>query len=304
MKIKNAIRILKMLPGDYEEEIEKLEVWQTTAYDSVIRIANAGPMNPGKSTLFNAFLRKEEVFKTADRRQTSVCQEEPWKDGFALLDTPGCNSVVFEDNKESVSAFRRADFIVFVHDIMTGGLINDEINVLKNLLLVFGKKEFLNRVFMVCVRIDDAEDDAIERNRNEIVTQLKENLDVNLRMFCVSSKYYLRGIQSEENGDKEEAEVWYETSNMQELLDFINAAAGKYGKRVPIDLNALAEKLSETRKTLETELEKEKKALSQEQDEIRAAWQDALDNIRPAWEKCRPEIKLDSPDLKFPFPLW
>ena len=287
MKLTEIIHVLKSLQGDFDEEIRNLEVWRTAPHDNVIRIANAGSMNPGKSTLFNAFLRKEEVFKTADRRQTSVCQEEPWKDGFALLDTPGCNSVVFEDNRESVSAFRRADFIVFVHDIMTGGLVNAEINVLKNLLLVFGKKEFLNRACMVCVRTDDAEDDAIERNRNEIVTQLEENLDVKLKMFFVSSKYYLRGVQCEENGDKEEAEVWYEASSMQELLDFIDAAAGKYGKRIPIDLNALAEKLSETRKTMKTELDKEKKALAQEQDEVRAAWQDALDNIRPAWERCR-----------------
>ena len=287
MKIKNVINILKQIPEDFEEEIKKLEVWQTASHDNLIRIANAGPMNPGKSTLFNAFLRKEEVFKTADRRQTSVCQEEPWKEGFSLLDTPGCNSIVSEDNKESISAFRRADFILFVHDIMTGGLINDEINVLKSLRLVFGQKEFLNRVCIVCVRIDDAEDEAIERNRNEIVSQLKENLDVSLRMFCVSSKYYLRGVQSEENGDKDEADVWYEASNMQELLGFIDAAAGKYGKRVPIDLNALAEKLSETRKNMKTKLKKEKKALSQEQDDIRAAWQDALNNIRPAWERCR-----------------
>lgn len=287
MKIKNIIKTLKMLPEDFEEEIEQLEVWQTTPHDTVIRIANAGPMNPGKSTLFNAFLRKKEVFKTADRRQTSVCQEEPWKEGFALLDTPGCNSVVFEDNKESVSAFRRADFILFVHDIMTGGLINDEINVLKNLLTVFGKKDFLNRVYFVCVRIDDADEDAIKRNRSEIVTQLKDNLDVSLRLFCVSSQYYLRGVQCEENGDKEEAEIWYEASNMRELLDFIDTSTGKYGKRTPINLNALAKKLSEVRKTRQTELEKERKAFFQDQNEVRAAWQDAMNNIRPAWERCR-----------------
>ena len=287
MKIKDVIKILKKLPEDFEEEIEELEVWQTMPHDTVIRIANAGPMNPGKSTLFNAFLRKEEVFKTADRRQTSVCQEEPWKEGFALLDTPGCNSVVFEDNKESVSAFRRADFILFVHDIMTGGLINDEINVLKNLLTVFGKKDFLNRVYFVCVRIDDAEEDAIKRNRSEIVIQLKENIGVSLSLFCVSSQYYLRGVQCEENGDKEEAEIWYEASNMQELLDFINVSTGKYGKRTPIDLDALAKKLSEVRKIRQTELEKERKAFFQDQNEVRAAWQDALNNIRPAWERCR-----------------
>ena len=240
--------MLRSLPGDFSEEIENLAASLRAGSDSRFRITNAGPMNPGKSTLFNAFMRKEEVFKTADARQTAVCQEEEWGDSFCLVDTPGCNSAVFEDNRESVAAFRKADLITFVHNINTGGLINAEMTILKNLLSIFGEEDFKRRVCLVCNRIDDAPDeDTIIRNANEIKKQLKENLKIQLETFCVSPLNYLAGVSSEKEGQKDSAQIYYEQSRMKSLLDYIYVTFKKYGKRQSFDFCRLQTKLKAER---------------------------------------------------------
>ena len=287
METKEILDAIRSLSGDFDEEIANLTAALVAEKDSRFRITNAGPMNPGKSTLFNAFLRKEEVFKTADARQTSVCQEEDWGDTFRLIDTPGCNSAVFEDNQESVAAFRKADLITFVHNINTGGLIKAEMEILKNLLAIFGKEDFTKRVCLVCNRIDDVQDDeTIDRNVDEIKKQLKDNLKVQLTIFCVSPLNYLAGVSCEKKGKKEEAQIYYDCSKMNNLFNFVNDVWKKSGKRSLLDFHALQSKLEAARELQNNDLQTNRKSLSQIRSSAKAHWKQALENIRPAWDEC------------------
>lgn len=289
MDVKSITRILRSIEerNEFSEAIRSLEAMQEISNDNRFRITNAGPMNPGKSTFFNALLRKREVFKTSDARQTAVCQEEPWGQLFTLIDTPGCNSVVSQDFKESEIAFRKADFITFVHNISTGGLQKSELDILKGIQASFGKKDFAQRVCIVCNRIDDVPDEeTIERNKSEILTQIKNNLKVDLKLYCVSPLYYLEGIDYEIKNEKDDAKFFYDSSNMAVLIKAINDAYTNLGKRRSFDFADLLKKLKTTYSNQCTRLEEFEFELLEEQTEVREKWEGALDNIRSAWNEC------------------
>ena len=299
MEIKNAIRILKMLPGDYEEEIEKLVLLQTIPEDSVFRIANAGSMNPGKSSLFNAFLgqSKSETFATSDVRQTTVCQEVMWKQGIALLDTPGCDSIYPEDEKESLSAFRKADYVLFVHNAETGDLNNSEIGILKLVQRVFGSEAFQKRVCFICTRSDSVTADDLVQVKHEVEKQMKENFGCQLTSFDVSARFYLNGIRQQEKGESRQAEFYLKESNMPALIDYVGNVCGILGKRPFFDWKCFEEKLVESQKEQKKIGSKNKDLLSQAQASAKKAGDVLLKNVKAAWKECADfKKKLDAFD--------
>lgn len=285
MKIKKAIEILKMLPEDFSEEIEKFVLWHDIPQDSIFRIANAGSMNPGKSSLFNAILGKSEVFATSDIRQTTVCQEVMWKQGVALLDTPGCDSIYPEDEKESVSAFRKADYILFVHNVRTGGLNSSEINILKLVQRVFGFEEFKNRVCIVCIRSDSVARDALTCIKTEIERQIKEYFDCSLKLFCVSAKHYFNGIRYREKGEMMAEDIYLKKSNMSIMIEHVENARRSLGKR-PFDWNSFAEKLLASKKEQERIIRKNKTLLSKAQATAKSDGDSLLKKVKEAWKEC------------------
>lgn len=243
MNHEDFINLIRDVLGSESEDFENIKNLLSASSDKKFRIVNAGPMNPGKSTLFNAILNKGEIFKTADARQTSVAQEESWKNDIVLIDTPGCNSTVLEDNVESLAAFRKADFITFVHNINTGGLNDAELRILSHIKTIFGETDFQSRVCIVCNRIDDIEDDqTLIRNRNEINSQVQDNLGMELKLYCVSPLNYLEGLKCAAAGKKEEAQLFIESSKMSEFLDAIDTAIAT-GKRGMSQLKSFVDKL-------------------------------------------------------------
>ena len=69
-----------------------------------LQIVNAGFMNGGKSSLFNAILGKN-VFKVKDVRCTTTSQKEKLYENIYLVDTPGL-AADKEDDKQAFEVYK------------------------------------------------------------------------------------------------------------------------------------------------------------------------------------------------------
>lgn len=283
MDTSKIISLLNSFSDIFNDEIKLLSSLENLNKDSRFRIANAGPMNSGKSTLFNALLQKEETFKTADARQTIKCQEEPWDKNFTLVDTPGFNANGKDDN-EATEAFKSVDYILFVHNINTGGLNRAELKYLKYLQNIFGNNEFIKRVTIVCNKLDEADDDVISRNEAEIVSQLQENMQLKLQVLCVAPKIYLQAMMTK---DKKDKNILIEYSKMSPLIKHIQSNYQALGKRKYIDLEPIVAKLQSLKNDKETFSQKLYETINTKKSNASRDWQIALNNIEPAWVNAK-----------------
>ena len=294
------LKLLETLGGEYARIAQECEATFLERNASpMFRVTTAGHVNPGKSTLLNALIGKEEVFKTADARQTTLSQEEKYGD-YLLVDTPGCDSDTQADDDEAYSSFRRADMILFVHNINTGGIIKAELGILKDLLEMFGKDDFTRRVKLICTRSDEIldEEDA-RRNVHESLNLIQDNLHCVVECFTVSPRYWLDGLgmlaesrkqgksAAEQNSLKDDAAALMEQSHLEEVKKAIDACSNMFGKRKSFIIGQFCKKLIQRHNRKEKELQAMKFSLSQARGEVQHNWQQMLQQIYPAWTSCQ-----------------
>lgn len=106
------------------------------------RVTCAGVYNSGKSSLLNA-LTDSEHFQVGDVPTTATI-DELTVDGLTYVDTPGLNANDM-DNATAVKAFKDADLIIFVSNIINGGLNSAEAKYLTALSEILGGKDNLRR---------------------------------------------------------------------------------------------------------------------------------------------------------------
>ena len=261
-----------------------------TMNDSFFRVVNAGPMNPGKSTLFNAFFGKQDLFKVADKRETVKNQEEilkHGKDSFIFIDTPGCSSAELKDDEVAYQAFCKADLVLFVHNITTGGLNKSEMNLLKSLKKIFGDSDFQTRICVVCTRSDEVnEDDDIIKNTEEIKKQIINSnaLGGELPFFVVSPKLYLDGLN---NSDDKAKDIFIKESKFTLLQNHVFDSYKKLGKRGESELKDFMIKLEALKNDTEYDIDSQQKEVDKLKSKARRKWQSTLDDIKPAWLSCK-----------------
>ena len=287
LSTEEIIQAVRHLGSDYEEMALNLESYIKSSEDKFFKIVNAGTMNPGKSTLLNAIIGKNELFKTADARQTVITQKEKWGKNIYLYDTPGCSSAVLTDDAESYAAFRESDLIVFIHNLMNGGLVEAELSLLKGICGIYGEKDFVERVCVVGTRLDQCSDDEIDRNMGELKQLVCDNLKVDLKTFVVSSTYHLEGLKLKAMGNLTDATSLIEEGGVEKLKKYLRAQIKKLGKRSSIRIKEYVNKLSALSEKLKTDNFQMKEKLSQAHDEAKTGWKTTLLNIKPAWQECK-----------------
>ena len=99
---------------------------------------NAGLLKAGKSTLFNALLG-ERVFES-DVIRATVKNQKREAEGYFLLDTPGLDANA-QDTKEALTAYAKADAIVFVHNLQEGEFNQVEIDSIEQIGSLYGDKK-------------------------------------------------------------------------------------------------------------------------------------------------------------------
>jgi tRNA U34 5-carboxymethylaminomethyl modifying GTPase MnmE/TrmE len=278
----------------FAKEADLLEGLILCTGDPRFRIANAGPMNPGKSSLFNAIFEQDELFATADHRLTSKCQEEEYHKSFCFIDTPGCNSSCIADEPEAERAFRSADLILFVHNISTGGLLKTELDILKYIKDVFGDEDFMKRVVFVGNRLDllgvdeDEEKQILAANRQEIEKQLADNLQVSgLTFFAVSARYHFDGLKQKGKGNSMAREAFIAKGNIGLLRNHIQNHANTIGKRGQQQIQIVLNGVKQRQQQLSCKQEERKNKYRQQTDKSKQYWTEVLSEIKPFWESCR-----------------
>jgi GTP-binding protein len=125
------------------------------------RLAIVGPVNVGKSTLFNALTPGSDspAAVSAVPGTTKVSQEQQTQ-VFSLIDTPGADRARDEGNNERDSALRsaqEADFLLIVFDATR--------SITKGDLALFAELQHLGRAYLVLLnkidRVDRSERDKV-----------------------------------------------------------------------------------------------------------------------------------------------
>jgi len=111
-RMRDARRLLQTF--DYSQ------IEQAVAEEARARLAIIGPVNSGKSTLFNA-LKGEKLSKVSAVPGTTTTNIQEQFGPFTLIDTPGFGEVLGEDNAATATrALDKADTVILVLDASSG----------------------------------------------------------------------------------------------------------------------------------------------------------------------------------------
>lgn len=176
-------RILRRMPADFngwrvliDEAIEQVH----TAVGSKHTVAIVGPVNSGKSTLYNQLIQSSETQAAVSPVPGTTRRSSAADAGiFTLVDTPGADavgSVGREEKEDALQAARNADCIVLLLDAAHGVRpsqqeLYHEIRQLGKPLVVA-----LNKM------------DLFRKQRAEILNQASKALDLEGRIIPISAK--------------------------------------------------------------------------------------------------------------------
>ena len=158
-----------------------------------INVVNSGVYNSGKSSLYNAIIGKN-FFMVGDI-PTTIDTGRYEADEFVLTDTPGFDADNGHD-EVALAAYQDADMIIYVSNILNGGLNSYEIKYLKILRSIIGDS-FSN--FFVFVLSNAHQVNDVEQGK--ITEQVKQDFAKSLgiediRVLAVDSKTYMNGLES------------------------------------------------------------------------------------------------------------
>lgn len=265
------VRRVRALGPEFADDAEMLEVYLRCVGECRFTIANAGTTNTGKSTLFNAILGRDEAFRTADVRETTVCRDIAWGPHMVLVDTPGCGSCSAADDREAAKAYRRADLVLFVHNLATGGLKRDEMDVLNAVRRYMGEKDFQERTIMVGTRLDCCSEETAAANREECEAQIRSELGSRLKFFAVSPKRHFRGLKMAAGGEKAKSEMFLASAGIGALIHAICSFSQKAGRRGVNRFDSLREKIRRRVRQAQAAYERDKAAVLKAQTDAEAA---------------------------------
>ncbi len=182
----NAIKnVAASLPKQAATYIDRLECLLKT--NTPINVLVYGQVNHGKSSFLNAWIGKEQLFKTADVRTTVEIQKyEDKKHDIIWWDTPGLQADD-ADEKEANKAIKQADIVFLVHEAKSGELDTREIDFIDKYTHSIGA----NKVRLLLTKIDENKDEV-----ETIITQIKNQISkYNIDIFPISSNRYSKGTR-------------------------------------------------------------------------------------------------------------
>ena len=185
-----------------------------------IYIVNAGRMNHGKSSLFNALLG-HKVYKVADIHQTTENQKELYKDHIYFIDTPGLD-VNMEDDEVAYSVYKQANFIIYVHNPRIGELHKKELDHIKRLADILTPEYFRSHFAMVMTFSEEflgRNKDKLDEILVPVRASLQDILGGEVQIFCISNKLYDQACNV---SDSRKQKVFLENSGILALREFID----------------------------------------------------------------------------------
>ena len=158
-----------------------------------IKIAVAGRMNHGKSSLLNSLIG-DNIFKVQDIRETTVNSRYELFEDVLLVDTPGLDANIHDDTIANV-AYESSNIILFVHNYNVGDFHKGELEALKRIADFHNRDVFSDRFILVLT----GKDAVIDQSDRELI-KLKLLKDIkqfcglqNVPIFEVSNTTFMKG---------------------------------------------------------------------------------------------------------------
>ena len=284
---------------EYEKKLQSIVSDSDKFY-----LVNAGRMNHGKSSLLNSLTGKiDDFFEVQDRRTTVKNKEYEYAKNVYFIDTPGLNAHD-KDNREAVKAYKKANMILFVHNLSVGDIRKEEINDLKTILSCFNDVNSLVNKFILVLTgkdlVQSKEDlDAI---KSKILFDIKNEIGIeDFKAFEISNTRYKKGLMTNK-------EALVKLSGVVELHNYIDQYITNYqileNERITerIDLLTLEyKKLLELKaNNINKLLEKREKEIIQYKERLFSILETRfylIQNIMNKISICESQIKLIKDDM-------
>ena len=181
-----------------------------------VKIAVAGRMNHGKSSLLNSLIG-DNIFKVQDIRETTANSRYELFEDVLLVDTPGLDANINDDAIANV-AYESSNIILFVHNYNVGDFHKGELEALKRIADFHNSEAFSDRFILVLT----GKDAVTDQNDRELI-KLKLLKDIkkfcglqNFPIFEVSNTTFMKG-----KSENKEKLITY--SGIPTLLEYITS---------------------------------------------------------------------------------
>lgn len=269
------------------------------------KVTCAGIYNSGKSSVLNA-LTGGDNFKVGDVPTTATIDEFE-QNGFIYVDTPGLNANNF-DNETAQKAFKEADVILFVTNMLSGGLSAAEADYLKQLAEILGGTENLKaQTIFAMSNLHQTDDDSVKL----IIDEHSKNIETTLGFK--PDKIIAYDAVTYETGVREKKRILVKSSGIHELQKEIAATAKKVlkiSKRICITRlsskeSVLESTISKVILSLEDKISKLyelSKAREVNVEKVKAAIEKSRKIIDETKETINPPSTESIPEIWFRFP--
>lgn len=256
-----------------------------------VKVTCAGIYNSGKSSVLNA-LTNGQHFKVGDIPTTSTIDEFEY-DGLVYVDTPGLNANDL-DTETAQRAFKDATVILFVSNMISGGLTSAEADYLKQLSEILGGVENLRKqVVFAMSNVHQISEGAIDRIVNEHKSNIKSVFGFEPdKVIVYDAVTYENGVQSNSAELIESSGIENLKNTISEVVDAVSRQSGNIlGERLSAKRSALSESLKNAVAPIEKNLEK-LKTQSQEKAVDPQVINSAIEECKKIVETAKQEIKI------------
>ena len=284
---------------EYEKKLQNIVSDSDKFY-----LVNAGRMNHGKSSLLNSLTGKiDDFFEVQDRRTTVKNKEYEYDKNVYFIDTPGLNAHD-KDDREAIKAYKKANLILFVHNLSVGDIRKEEINDLNTILSCFNDVNSLANKFILVLTGKDLvqSKDDLEAIKSKILFDIKNEIGIeDFKVFEISNTRYKKGLMTNKD-------ALVKLSGVVELHNYIDQYITNYqiieNERIieRIDLLTLEyKKLLELKaNNMNKLLEKREKEIIQYKERILSILETRfylIQNIMKKISICESQIKLIKDDM-------
>lgn len=181
-----------------------------------IKIAVAGRMNHGKSSLLNSLIG-DNIFKVQDIRETTTNSRYELFEDVLLVDTPGLDANINDDSIANV-AYESSNIILFVHNYNVGDFHKGELEALKRIADFHNSEAFGDRFILVLT----GKDAVTDQNDRELI---KLKLLKDIKQFCGLQNFSIFEVSNTTfmKGKLENKEKLITYSGIPTLLEYITS---------------------------------------------------------------------------------
>lgn len=186
-------------------KVERLKQVLSTKQDKM-EVVIAGNVKAGKSTLINAIFNDDNLCPTGVVR-TTVENQMIESEHYRIMDTPGINAND-ADTAVAEQGYDRADFFLYVHNVVEGEFLAQELSFLKQISNYFSDNEqFIRNTIVILTNVHQLDEQALTLAKSKIEEQMKLITDKEMSIFEVDSISYLSALSSNKQLLMEESQI-------------------------------------------------------------------------------------------------